>query len=217
MALEEVENDSFDRFAHLRQRWENWLTFQNAALAKRYMDGDLTLYARIRLRGGVRGDYITLFKRELPLMPQGDFDRLCDVGSKGAFEFKAKHIVCESGDRENEHGVLILNVELVKLPKEVSVWPVSSLVWLQCADVPLILGREATYFSKTLGVEFLNAPRDWKIGLANRRATSFSIEPNEIDCEEIEGGSNIVNSVSEDRSPCGIGKLGDMNADMLLR
>jgi hypothetical protein len=184
----------------LSERWDNRLTIDNLALAKRYINGNLRAVADVRVsRGGSYSkDFRAIFQRILPICGV-DVDEEISGGRhvrKASANGQGRHRCANvdayallSGANGDDHSVLVQNVEIVDYP-ECLVVP--SMVWLEPLDcLNSMLGR-SVYVSKNLGFKFFSGREDRELRLSYVACA----KRNDLASDEIERGTQVMDTVA---------------------
>lgn len=198
--------DDFQRAARkldqLSERWNNRLSIDNLALAKRYIKGEMILLVDLAVSRGSRHskNCRAIFQRELPISepkPKNGEMKVCwrnhpdacGVASVKFSEVNPEGIV--RGPYRNDHSVLVENVEFVGQPESLVV---PSMVWLESLDnINSVLGR-SLYRSAKFGYKFFGGGEDRKL----RLSYVSSSETDHLTSDKIKGGSEIMDSVTND-------------------
>jgi hypothetical protein len=190
--------DALRLINELRQRWNDRLSIENLALAKRYLETEFEVGVVIDVRalGAVVGqEFVAVFKRELSI-------------NRGASQFWSRRITlgadlndpmfeCEgflgAGDRDQKQ-VLIRNVNVVQANERV----VSSLVWLEPAYQFYRACAGALNPENAAGSKIGSVRTYWERSVL---CGLPAVLLDESDCKMVKSGSEIVNAVADDGSP----------------
>lgn len=201
-------DEALDKLAELRQRWEQRLTLDNLALAERYIKGELRILVHLRSRlatdlGRYPEEYCAIFERVLPVGgPNSDRHReiLGDNqigGQIGNIVERASGIQDDApvsyADRYQEL-VLIRNVETMETPKRF----IPSLVRFGLLNQAHRIFGNSLYLSKVAGFKSLGALGNEKAGTIRN---FLSVGADQFANQQVEGGSEIVDSVTGDGTP----------------
>ena len=197
------------KYDELLEAWDNRLTIDNLALAKRYVEGELKIGLMFSLCIGteaVRKNYIAVIERELDLgrlqmERHGVYpSNRRIVGEMSREEFAGVENQSEpgmAGANRYQDCMLIKNVELVKTPKGIC----ASFIRLQ----PLHqssggIGRSFEIFRKEL-IENLFGGAYWEVGTLQFAHRRGSIGDGERGSERVQCGAQVMNNVANDRAP----------------
>lgn len=194
----EQGHEGFDEVARevreLCERFEKRLTFDNLAIAERYLNGEL----RIILLLGVVGpaphlddvECCAVFERELPICGSNP-----DRGEDGAGrELHLHDDAAVGGPDDIQDPVLVVRVETVQTPEGV----VPSLVRLGRLNSCLGLGTDSLYASRQSGLKRLRASGDREHRLVGGLPP---VREYELPDKMVEGRSEVVDGVSGEEAP----------------
>lgn len=168
------------------ERWNNRLTVNNLAFAKRYLENEVCVCIEFRLEEHGSKKFVSIFQRERPRLP---CDRVRGVGKVNLFKV---------GSDWNKCAVFIDDVQLVETPKGVAA---PGSVWLQPSD---------EFFDFRTGV-FEECRRSivgktahvcayWEVSIANSRLRRAPASHDEGSGQRVERRPDIVDNVSD--VPC---------------
>jgi hypothetical protein len=178
-------NDALNEFRELYKRWDNRLTLENIDIAERYIKSGLQLLADLHIRG--RGDDIDL-RAIVHRADETILEGYCNPALKGSC-----HVwyAAEKYDRQNQL-VFVGYVEVMDGPERV----IPSFVRFQTFDYLDDIWAGAVYLS------LLNSLIKIVPFACEREINLLDVppaEPNKIACQQIQGGSEVVNRVTDDQ------------------
>jgi hypothetical protein len=213
-------NESVNKLDELKKRWNERLTLDNLDLTERYLKFELGVHVHLRYRvlaesGRDSVDFCAIFQRERGL-GRDNADALCgrDLGEidRGRIGVGIKNIgqsvgvdgvLMRHADGHQEL-VFVRDVELVEPPERV----VLSLIRFGVLDEVHRSLRRSIYFGGVAGFKSLGALEDWKSVLF---ADGVTLGPNHLTDEQVEGGAEVVDTISGDGAPVERRLLGDFD------
>lgn len=209
-----------DRVRELHERWQQRLTLDNLALAKRYLEGELRILLHLtrprRDMGADAGaeEFCAVLQRELSVgRTEGVLGEGLGPGRRLAplvlgrargghhepprllrHRAKVEDEVPVGCAYRDEQTVLVHVVELGDPVERV----VPSLVWLDRLDKVHRRLARALYFSQALGFKFLGSVPDGELGAGD---VGPSVHQHELASQQIERGAEIVDDVADDGGP----------------
>jgi hypothetical protein len=213
-------NESVNKLDELKKRWNERLTLDNLDLTERYLKFELGVHVHLRYRvlaesGRDSVDFCAIFQRERAL-GRDNADALCgrDLGEidRGRIGVGIKNIgqsvgvdgvLMRHADGHQEL-VFVRDVELVEPPERV----VLSLIRFGVLDEIHRSLRRSIYFGGVAGFKSLGALEDWKSVLF---ADGVTLGPNHLTDEQVEGGAEVVDTISGDGAPVERRLLGDFD------
>jgi hypothetical protein len=216
----EEPNEAFNKLDELKKRWHQRLTFDNLDLAKRYLKFELGVHVHLRYRvlaesGRDSVDFCAIFQRERGL-GRDNADALCGrdlreidrgrigVGIKNIGQSVGVDGVLMHHADGHQELVFVRDVELVEPPERV----VLSLIRFGVLDEVHRSLRRSIYFGGVAGFKSLGALEDWKSVLF---ADGVTLGPNHLTDEQVEGGAEVVDTISGDSAPVERRLLGDFD------
>lgn len=196
MLDEHIICERLDRVAgkldKLNERWNNRLTLDNLALAKRYIKGELRVVVDFHAGGCCLKEYCAVFQRKLPISrSEEDGGKLHVLAEQ--FRHFGTHVDANAPMRRpdrDDHPVFVQNVELVDQPQCLIV---PSVVWLEPLDcVDSVLGR-SLYVTRNFGFKFLGCREDGKL----RLSYVTGAQGNDLAREKIKCGAKVVDGVAD--------------------
>ena len=205
----------FGELAELDHRWENRLTINNLAFAKRYIESKLrlALYFRVSLldsRLGADGkDYCAIFQGILPVggvdEEGGELDRLVvprDVHDYTRINASAR------GPYRYDRLVFVQDVKLVELKDRF----IPSVVWLEPLDNVDSLLAGTSYLFQSVGFKRFGCVADGEIG----GIWSAAVGDDHVGRDQIENSAEIMYDVADDSAEASGDFLADAEAEILI-
>jgi hypothetical protein len=202
-------DEALDKLDELVERWNQRLTLDNLDLAKRYLKNELRVHLHLRYRvvseaGRDSVDYCAIFQRECFLEPHhfsGPPNHLFEVAFVSGREGVEKPVQreCVDGARvRHAYGhqelVFVRDVELVEPPERVA----CSLVRFGFLDEVHRNLRHSLYLSNVVGFKNIGTLEDGESGIVG---DALAPSADYLTNEQIEGGTEIVNTISGDGAP----------------
>jgi hypothetical protein len=183
----------------LRQRWDQGLSVKNLALAERYLKGELefgfVFVARSPV-GDVTAEFVAIFERKLPAVGLAPLHRGRTEAVKSwpvNVELYSKHLMGR-GYRD-EDLVFVGDVETVEFPELVV--PISTVRLQRAHEFYRLCGR-ASDSSDGAAVEMGLIRTYWEGCVVARRSAAVL---DKLDGEQIQGRTQIMNAIAQDRAP----------------
>lgn len=193
----ENADDAFDEIDELLERWNDRLSIDNLALAKRYAEGRIEIlfvWSSTEMLGA--SYYVTVFQRVDGLLGregQGDFWQRHPLNHQSDFPNRS----CMGKPDRNDGGMLIENVQIVETPEGIC----PSRVWFQPLHKTPCVG---TGTSKIVWEQFFKsclAGTYWEIGVLQNVFTRSAISNREGSGKIVEAGPEVMNDVANSASP----------------
>lgn len=203
-------DEALNEIDELCERWDNGLSVKNLPLAERYLKGELEFGAVFEWQPhpNVSMKCVAIFERKLSIAGSDVHHRTSRYISGGPVSdvvLYSKHLV--SRGYRDEQLMFVNDVETVQTPQHLAF---TSTVRLQSAyDFFRICGRPIES-SKISLQESASARVYWERCVVTRRTAAIF---NELDSKQVEGRTQIVNTISEDSSPFRIN--GDEQAEIV--
>jgi hypothetical protein len=213
-------NESVNKLDELKKRWNERLTLDNLDLTERYLKFELGVHVHLRYRvlaesGRDSVDFCAIFQRERELGHDdadalrrrylGEIDRgRIGVGIKNIGQSVGVDGVLMRHADGHQELVFVRDVELVEPPERV----VLSLIRFGVLDEIHRSLRRSIYFGGVAGFKSLGALEDWKSVLF---ADGVTLGPNHLTDEQVEGGAEVVDTISGDGAPVERRLLGDFD------
>lgn len=199
--------DAFNEVDELLERWDERLAIDNLALAERYLKNEIVFVFTWTDRStGVAKKYLTVFER---VNPTGRFDRkwrkLRDrpstIGGNKIGEYSRNvdgpQNLGISGPDGDEQNVFIEDIELEETPEGVC----PSLVWLEPFDDAPRASGNVVEVLRDPPIEEILAGTYWEVGFIQSAFAGAPIFDGEVNGQKIEGGSKIVDEVTNQARP----------------
>jgi hypothetical protein len=213
-------NESVNKLDELKKRWNERLTLDSLDLTERYLKFELGVHVHLRYRvlaesGRDSVDFCAIFQRERGL-GRDNADALCGrdlreidrgrigVGIKNIGQSVGVDGVLMHHADGHQELVFVRDVELVEPPERV----VLSLIRFGVLDEVHRSLRRSIYFGGVAGFKSLGALEDWKSVLF---ADGVTLGPNHLTDEQVEGGAEVVDTISGDSAPVERRLLGDFD------
>jgi hypothetical protein len=213
-------NESVNKLDELKKRWNERLTLDSLDLTERYLKFELGVHVHLRYRvlaesGRDSVDFCAIFQRERGL-GRDNADALCGrdlreidrgrigVGIKNIGQSVGVDGVLMHHADGHQELVFVRDVELVEPPERV----VLSLIRFGVLDEVHRSLRRSMYFGGVAGFKSLGALEDWKSVLF---ADGVTLGPNHLTDEQVEGGAEVVDTISGDGAPVERRLLGDFD------
>jgi hypothetical protein len=213
-------NESVNKLDELKKRWNERLTLDSLDLTERYLKFELGVHVHLRYRvlaesGRDSVDFCAIFQRERGL-GRDNADALCGrdlreidrgrigVGIKNIGQSVGVDGVLMRHADGHQELVFVRDVELVEPPERV----VLSLIRFGVLDEVHRSLRRSMYFGGVAGFKSLGALEDWKSVLF---ADGVTLGPNHLTDEQVEGGAEVVDTISGDGAPVERRLLGDFD------
>jgi hypothetical protein len=213
-------NESVNKLDELKKRWNERLTLDSLDLTERYLKFELGVHVHLRYRvlaesGRDSVDFCAIFQRERGL-GRDNADALCGrdlreidrgrigVGIKNIGQSVGVDGVLMHHADGHQELVFVRDVELVEPPERV----VLSLIRFGVLDEVHRSLRRSMYFGGVAGFKSLGALEDWKSVLF---ADGVTLGPNHLTDEQVEGGAEVVDTISGDSAPVERRLLGDFD------
>lgn len=197
----ENPDDAFREIDELLEGWDNRLTINNLAFAKRYIDGELGVGVHFRIWDQtftLYEEYVSVFQRKLPVGGvDGQFHgRPREIGSWKRCNAPREiddNVAVASGDG-NQQFVLIDDVNLVEAPEGV----VRSTVWLTALHKEFGSGGCPVESGRNVAPHVSGCRTYWELGVLGWRP---AVIENQGVSEEVQRRSQIVNAIADETSP----------------
>lgn len=209
-------DDGLDQIRHVVERFEQRLRLDDPRLAERYVKGELHVLVRFSI-GGIDKEYVACFQRA-KLVSRSN--KKWDGGKVPIGEGTLHHLAHMRSEvhaaKSRAHGeqqtVLVHNVKLVDLPEKV----IPSLVWFETVDGFDRVLRRSLYLPKFLGFVLFLRVEDGEVDTVGRLAACSNHD--QLVCQVIEGGSQILDRIPDNRGQQGRNILDTDNiVDQLAR
>ncbi|MGQ0742404.1 MAG: hypothetical protein ACT4OG_08970 [Alphaproteobacteria bacterium] len=194
--------DAADIIGQLRQRWDNRLTVNNLALAKRYAEGKLhvlicwkwlveghTKQFRALFQRGFIGDENALASWDGNVFPS---EVMFYAGVKNGPNIHSSAVA----QYRHDGLVFVQDVELMQSPERA----VPTFIWFQVVDEADRFGRSALYIFGKRGFKFLFGLPNDKMNMLDT-LTPRIVMANNGAHEEVESRSEIVDYISDNSTP----------------
>lgn len=199
------------KYTKLIERWDNRLTIDNLALAKRYIKSEL----RLVLCGSISRDgsdakyYRAIFQGILPVSGADDDGRELDGLIFPRNVHNHAQVNADAyGPYRYDRLVFVQDVELVEARNGF----VPSMVWLKSLDDAGSLLAGALYLFQSAGFKRIGGIADGEISVVPASPTGG----NNIGCHQIECAAEIMNDIADDCAKTGGYFLKDADAKELI-
>lgn len=181
---EPIEDDVLHQTDELVERWNNRLTFNNLALVKRYVKGELWVHVHLQSKvGGKAEQFCVLLQGVHP-----------DVGiGKGRTVAHSQDPFFDCSADRDQVSVFLVDVESMEVVEQL----VPAFVGFERADKLHSHLASALYFGEGAGLEVFGTTVNRELNFARNRTVPGA---DQLACEKIQTGPEVVDSVASDCS-----------------
>jgi hypothetical protein len=185
-------DDALDEIDQLLECWENRLTIDNLALAKRYAKGEMGMGIEVRLEENHTKQFVAFFER-----------KRCSHSMAGGDARSINSL--EIGANGDDGAVFIDHIEALQAPEG---FPAPSTVWLQPSEVFFSTRSHALKKRTPLGFgEVTTIPTYWEVGFVYDCLGGMAIGDDKARGKTVQRGSEVVHDIADDAAPLGWNRL----------